>query len=543
LAGKKETSKSGFSKKIKVYTAIGLIAVATISIVLFRNNNNNSPLSSNPVEDSKKAAIERFQMVFCGLDAKPNSNEFITEYKLPKPCEMPLGIAVDNDNLWYISTKNGTLGVYTPEQNKFNKEIPIPVWKSRLNPIDFSQVWSVKVDGRGSVWFTDEKQNAIWRYNKSSQIFEMYKVPVKSDIFGTTYPVSLDFDSKGNIYFVGIRSTSLWFGNVTKMKNGTSEGISGIPMPTGRFAGIDQSLISTGSVAVDNKRNAVWISMLAFQKKGQILRYDINTKGFKIFDMPEELTSPVGIAIDDSGNSWVTDHGTSIFYRLDSSTGKITKFATSKASPRIFGSNKTPEGAYTLPYWIEKGTDGSLWFNEHTGNKIGRFNPANMTLVEYWIPTQNKLFGLCNPGSQTCGIGNVLQFSVGQNNQVWFTEWSEDKIGRVDTQKHLPFSVSTPIKELTIKKGESAEIKVTINTPSNENVNMTASGTFTPTGGLGNSTGSFSEESFSIAAGKPKQVSFIFTPSVDLKPGDYMLMIGAENDAISYIMAVKINLI
>jgi hypothetical protein len=72
---------------------------------------------------------------------------------------------------------------------------------------------------------------------------------------------------------------------------------------------------------------------------------------------------------------------------------------------------------------------------------------------------------------------------------------------------------------------------------------MTASGTFTPTGGLGNSTGSFSEESFSIAAGKPKQVSFIFTPSVDLKPGDYMLMIGAENDAISYIMAVKINLI
>ena len=173
MAGKKETSKSGFSKKIIVYTAIGLIAVATISIVLFRNNNNNSPLSSNPVEDSKKSAIERFQMVFCGLDAKPNSNEFITEYKLPKPCEMPLGIAVDNDNLWYISTKNGTLGVYTPEQNKFNKEIPIPVWKSRLNPIDFSQVWSVKVDERGSVWFTDEKQNAIWRYNKSSEIFEI----------------------------------------------------------------------------------------------------------------------------------------------------------------------------------------------------------------------------------------------------------------------------------------------------------------------------------------------------------------------------------
>ena len=72
---------------------------------------------------------------------------------------------------------------------------------------------------------------------------------------------------------------------------------------------------------------------------------------------------------------------------------------------------------------------------------------------------------------------------------------------------------------------------------------MTASGTFTPTGDLGNSTGSFSEESFPINAGDSKQVSFIFTPSTDLKPGNYMLMIGAENDAISYLMAVKINLV
>ena len=84
---------------------------------------------------------------------------------------------------------------------------------------------------------------------------------------------------------------------------------------------------------------------------------------------------------------------------------------------------------------------------------------------------------------------------------------------------------------------------MTIKAPSNEKINMTASGTFTPTGDLGNSTGSFSEESFSINAGDSKQVSFIFTPSTNLKPGNYMLMIGAENDAISYLMAVKINLV
>jgi uncharacterized membrane protein len=72
---------------------------------------------------------------------------------------------------------------------------------------------------------------------------------------------------------------------------------------------------------------------------------------------------------------------------------------------------------------------------------------------------------------------------------------------------------------------------------------MIAAGTFTQTGDLGNSTGSFSEESLSLNPGNSKQVSFIFTPSSDLKAGGYMLMIGAENDTVSYLKAVRINII
>nr|MDQ3984340.1 hypothetical protein [Thermoproteota archaeon] len=204
--------------------------------------------------------------------------------------------------------------------------------------------------------------------------------------------------------------------------------------------------------------------------------------------------------------------------------------------------------AYTLPYWINKGSNGSIWFNEHTGNKIAVFNPVNMTLIEYWIPTQNALFGQCQPtNAKNCGIANLLQFSVGNNNEVWFSEWSENKIGRVDTDKELPFSVSSSEKDVTIAKGKSAEIKLNLNmtssSSSGQTINMIKSGTFTATGGLGNSTGSFSEESFSIAPGKSKQISFIFTPSSDLKSGEYTLMVGAENNAISYLKAIKINII
>jgi virginiamycin B lyase len=543
---------------------MGIIVVIAVAIGLFMDNNsgkNNNDLSPDKlVESSRIAAIDKFETQFCGNNTNPNSNQYVTEYVLPTRCEMPLGIAVDNNatKVWYISTKNGRLGSYNIKENRFDQEYTIPIWKSRQNPIDSSQVWTVKVDRENNIWFTDEKQNSIWRYNSLLKTFEFFNIPGISESFGTTYPVSLDFDSSGNIYFVGIRSTSLWFGNIIEMKNGTSDGISQIPIPLQGFGDIDPDLISTGSLIVDKNNNSVWLSMLAFAKKGQIFKYDINTKTFEIFNLPSDLNSPVGIALDNNNSDlWITDHGTSIFFKLDYSDRKITKFVTSQASPRIFGRNSTSEelaaaaapsaAAYTLPYWINEGSNGSIWFNEHTGNKIAVFDPVNMTLIEYWIPTQNALFGQCQPtNAKNCGIANLLQFAVGNNNEVWFSEWSENKIGTVDTYKDLPFSVSSSEKDVTIAKGKSAEIKLNLNATSSSSgqiINMIKSGTFTATGGLGNSTGSFSEESFSIAPGKSKQISFIFTPSSDLKSGEYTLMVGAENNAISYLKAIKINII
>ena len=592
---------------------------------------NTSPLSesvssSSPTipqgqeqeqQQQNLSAIEKFQEEFCGINTTPNSNSYITEFTLPQSCEMPLGTAIDNSrhHVWYISTKQGILGSYDTKQNKFGQEHIIPQWNSRESPFDYSQVWAAKLDRKqGDVWFTDTQQNAIWRYINSLQAFEMYKIPGNSSSFGTTYPISLELDSSNHyIFLVGTFSPSLWIGNTAKMRNGTSDGIFQVPIPiNGMFEGIDPTLVTTGSLAFDSKRNSIWISMLSYGNKGAIFGYNLGTNSFKTFVLPRELNSPVGMVVDKSGNLWVTNAGTSMFYKLDTTKGNIVKFVTSKASPRIYGggdiisniadehntqvqnldntnnNNDISKNAYTLPYWIQKASDGSLWFNEQEGNKIAKFDPSNMKLIEYWVPTQNRLWGNCGSNhtssttsssnnntdiniAETCGIANVLQFSLGSNNnkdnhkdknnanQVWFTEWTENKIGKLDVKKQLPFSVaSTPNKELTIKRGESREIKVKVTTPStgalhssssfqfsstNLDIHMIASGTFTPTGDLGNSTGIFSEQSFSMNAGKSKQVSFTFTPSRDLNPGKYILMIGAENEAVSYIRALKINIL
>jgi virginiamycin B lyase len=649
--------RRSFFKKCSSFHSIILISVfllLLLSIISFifvqAYQENAMALSSSSIEEKEKEEeeqnnkLETFQKGFCGINSEPNSNQYIIEYVLPQTCEMPLGIAIDDaeNKVWYVSTKKGLLGSYDLEKDKFNQEQRIPEWKVRESLSEFSQVWDIEVDNRrtkgggegggsaSDVWFTDEQQNAIWRYIKSSKTFEKYNIPGESESFGTTYPISIEFDPNNEniIYFVGTYSPSLWIADITEMKNGTSKGISEIHIPIEEgFKGIDPVYITTGSIAFDNKRDAIWISVLSYAaQKGQIFKYDLDTKSFDVYNLSEEeqqqeegISSPWGIVVDDDynkGDLWITNPGTSIFYKFDPEDNKdddddninninnhnIVKFVTSKTSSRVFGDRNTInnnsnisglyKNSYTQPSWIKKSNEGSIWFNEQQGNKIAKFDPLNMKLIEYWVPTQNSLWGVCSSyynnnnsdsinsnnnnnnnnnsrsinsisSNQTCGIANVLQFSIGQDpdgdDQVWFTEWSENKIGRLksDNNKNLPFSIDIhkSDKELTVKRGESEKIEFRVKAAEAEespslsssashldNIHMIASGTFTSTGDLGNSTGYFSKESISMDAGEEKEISFTFTPSKELKQGDYTLMIGAENDSISYLRAIKIKI-
>jgi virginiamycin B lyase len=519
VSSSSRTSRSS-SKKIIAYAIIGIAAVVAVAAYVF----------VRPPSDAER----QFRELWCGVDTKPNSNMYITEVMLPSDCQMPVGVAVDNTHVWYVSAKRGLLVSYSAVDNKFS-QYSIPYWPTREEPFtqfaSWSMPWTAKVDRSGSVWFTDQN-NAIWRFNKDSKSFDMFKVPA-------SYPSALDFDASGNIYLIGINSKSLYFGDVSRMKNGTSDGFMEISLPLGGFSGIDPKVVTSGLLVVDDKRNDVWVSLLAFQIKGEIFRYNIDTgKVDRTVDLPADLSSPVGAAIDNSGNLWVADHGTSIFFRYDPAQDKIMKFVTSVASPRIYG-GETPPNAYTLPYWLATGQDGSLWFNEHFGNKIARFDPQTLTLTEYWIPSQNKNWAACPPGSATCGLANALQFSLSPNNQAWFSEWTENKIGNVDTTRQVPISVAAPA-EIKVARGDSTVIKVTIIASGDFSGKMMTSATFLPNGMFGNSTGIFSEDSVSISRGA-KEVSLTLTPAEDLPAGQYVMMVGAGNDDVSTLKAVAVD--
>ena len=545
-------SKQFGKKKIVIFVVLAIIAIVGFSLVYSSSITSGPSQKGNDdvselVSGSRADAVEKFNTQFCGLNSHPNSSSLVIEYPLPALCEMPLAIGVDSQdqNIWYVSTKNGTLGRYDLGNNTFEEEYKIPSWPARENPTMSSQVWDLDIDNKGDIWFTDETQNALWRFSNDTRSFEMFTVPEKPEAFGTTYPVSMEIDDNGsNIYFVGIRSPSIWIGNISQMRNGTAEGIERIGIPLDSFKGIDPDLVSTGSIVLDKDNDRLYVSLLAFNTKGEILGYDLKNKTFTSYEMPGDITSPVGLTLDLNDNLWVTDHGTSIFYRLDPTSGDITKFTTSTVSPRTLGQSTTVNAAYTLPYWIKTGENGTIWFNQHTGNKISSFNPNNLTLTEYWIPSQNKLWGPCRDSVNQCGISNALQFDVDNHNEVWFSEWSENKLGRVLTERVLPISISVLPNNITLQRGGNEEIRinVTSNTNTSLTADMLAAGSFTTTGNLGNLSGLFSENSVRLDPGQTKQISLIITPTQELESGNYTLMVGAETSDVSVLRAVQIRM-
>src|ERR671910_3674903 len=128
--------------------SLGLTIIAVFTLILFTaciiievNPEGVVARASSTIlqqeEEEELHAVETFQDGFCGInDTDNNSTEFVTEYMLPQTCEMPLGIGVDieEDRVWYVSTKKGVLGSYGIKENKFNEEKQIPSWPSRENP-------------------------------------------------------------------------------------------------------------------------------------------------------------------------------------------------------------------------------------------------------------------------------------------------------------------------------------------------------------------------------------------------------------------------
>ncbi|MDH2899964.1 MAG: hypothetical protein PXY39_03240, partial [archaeon] len=189
-----------------------------------------------------------------------------------------------------------------------------------------------------------------------------------------------------------------------------------------------------------------------------------------------------------------------------------------------------------------------IWFNEHYGNAIGRFTPANNSLVEYMIPTRVVSAG---------NISGAITMNLSPNGTPWFTELFAGKIGRVNLQ--VPINIGISFQNSTVNTGAPLDLSPSHNltlilnamSPSNESVNLSA---FLSTYNYSkpflfsssndpNKTTSAFVSSFSKTSGSGNFTSKLTIQDQLLAQGTYYVTISeiASNIHVSKIIQIKVS--
>jgi virginiamycin B lyase len=317
----------------------------TLFVPLSNTENNQDGMSQQQMDEGDdtflrgaidansegKQISEKNRRQLCGSSLLAESTEVIQEYQIPFSCAQPVGIAVDGqEKVWTAATWTGHLLVFDPISERFVKFIQIPEWKTKFQ--FGSMVWGMEFDKSGNLWFTDQVNNAIWRYFVSEERFEIYKVPTSG-----SYPSQIDFDSSGRVWFSEIFGKKLGVIDPALAENNSSRGITEYE--------IKEDFETMGPVTVSSKYdNAVWFTTVTFPEGGKISRFDMDTEEFTFYELPKEAGVPVGVVEDKDGRLWVNDHASNLFFMFNPTTQDFVKYSTSLPTSR--------ENTTTLPVYI-----------------------------------------------------------------------------------------------------------------------------------------------------------------------------------------------
>jgi virginiamycin B lyase len=399
----------------------------------------------------------------------------ITEFRIPQNVSYPLGLVTDsNGNLWFGEGNTDSIVEFIPYNQTFRAfHVPIP---SQL-----AFIWTPVFDSSENLWFTTTNGSDIWRLNTTSGQFANFTTGNQ-----TIQPYTLAYNSATNqLWFTSLSSSQ--FG-VFQISNGSASllNVFDLPIPqTPQFGSL-----GAAAIALDSQGNVYVTESYV----GEIAKFSQSTGTLEHEWQLPKGSEPFGIAIDPkTGFIWFTNHATSDFGYVNQTSNTITQFSTS-----VFYYNGSPE--VTLPYWIYISSAGMIWFNEHVGNRIARFDPNNLQLTEFTVPTPNS-----EPIKLT--LDN-------QRGLVWFSEFTGNKIGMLEQNQSLPPDIVLSKSSLTLS-GSSVTLQVSLS--SNNVLPLNVSSTASRTGVLS------SNFTFSATTVSNYQASVTISRGSSIAQGTYYL--------------------
>ena len=408
-------------------------------------------------------------------------------------------------------------------------------------------MWGIDYAPDGSVWFTDEAFDSVWKFSTIDEKYSRLGYP--SD--GDSLPQKLQvFGSQIIINdFTGNKLTFL-----DPSQSNDEVNYLSVPSP------VDNSV--TGDFSVDANDN-VWFTNWLFQQGGVLVKFDQNgyfdlalssNEEFQplldfveVYALPPELLTPNGSVITDDGLIWLADTTTSFFFSFDPVTEKFTQYVTSDPLPSTYG-NQTGlvKSPISRPYWIESDEQGRLVFNEQASNNISVMDPKLQSLVEYNVPSKNPNWSDCDPGNgmmlPDCGLAQIFDFTV-DGEKIWFTEWVENNIGVVDTSVPLPIEIQLESDNLTLAPGDTKHFNFIVSPQSQKDMSS-ISLILSPTHEfLTVDLTMDTPKTFQLDFDAPRPIHTNISASEDAVSGTYKVLLGAQSSdiAISKFVTVTIE--
>ena len=493
------------------------------------------------------------KLQFCSTNDQALSNAYVKEFKIPTECTQPLAITVDHDgNVWFAETNTGNVAKFDPLIETFTeytnttwegveKIFIVSALENNVQPTKLrSMMWGIDYFPDGSVWFTDEATDAIWKFTIDTETYDRISYS-QTDESKSSLPQKLVIDGSKIIIndFSGGRLSFLDYAQ-------DRDGLRLYSIPS-----VVPDAV-TSDFAIDPNKN-VWYTNWVPGGQGILVKFDYPgyefqstqgqvTQGLLLqdfvewYNFPPGLTAPNGVTVGPNQKVWLADTASSYFFSFDPKTEEFTKYTTSVPTIDSYGNaSGVIKDPLSRPYWIEH-HDGNIIMNEQTANRIGVLNPYTETLIEYTIPSRNPNWSDCE-GIDYCGVAQVFDFAP-YGEKIWFTEWVENNIGVVDTSISPPFSIDIDSKQITLEKGKTTKITLGVKALSSDTIDATVNSS---------STSTFSdiiithENNFSLS--DEATITVEIMASEHALSGTHKVLLGAYTDDIAVSQFITVTIV
>jgi virginiamycin B lyase len=309
---------------------------------------------------------------------------FAMEFSLP-PGSTPHDIAVDSQGIAWVSERNtGMLGRFDPASMTYTRTASPPGKTAKF------QLDSVAVDPQGQVWFVDDGPNArMLQFNPQSKAFNTYPIP--------EYHFPVPDQGWARVATLRFLNGDVWATGVT------SQRILRLDPSTRKFIVYS---VPRGSAPYGLAIGGDKLLWYAARIANVVVRLDASTGKLTRHDSPTLRSGLRGLAADSEGNLWAAATESGKLVKVDYRTGAVTEYA--------------PPSEDSGPYSIDVDTKRNLvWFSEIYSDKIGRYDPASNTFLEFPQPIADS---------------DVRRIAVDPSrpNRVWWASARGDKIGYIE---------------------------------------------------------------------------------------------------------------